>query len=272
MVKILRVLLVLLSLSFPAGASEPVAIVYSLAGEASLEAPGAARRPLRLFDRLPGGAVVEVGAGSRVALAFVNGRRYELGEHSRVRLGSKDLSSRTGGVLALSPVPPLPHLLPIAAKDRPGARAGAVRIRTEEMRLFPRGDAVTLADAARLHFEGSNGAARYRVEIEDVRGTVVFSTVTATSPVSVPAGILAPGARYHWSAKALDRPGPVVRGEADFVTLSRKAARSRERIREALGPGDDDDSRALLAAVDHVLGLADEDPEAAGGTIRAAPD
>src|SRR6185295_9174987 len=69
-------------------------------------------------------------------------------------------------------------------------------------------------------------------------------------------GILAPGGRYHWAVKALDKPGPMVRGEADFVTLSRKAAAARERLRKAVEANGD--SGSLLTAVDHSLGLASE--------------
>ena len=263
------VVLITISLCALAGASEPVAIVYSVAGEATLSAPGTVRRPLRLYDRLPAGTAVEVETGSRVALAFVNGRRYELGERSGVKVGTKDLASRSGAVRALPRVPTLPRLAPIAAEDRPGARAGAVRVRAEEIELFPRDGAVTLAEATRLHFQTVSGAARHQVDVEDVRGNVVFHVVADASPVSVPPGILAPGARYRWTLKALDRPGPVARGEADFVTLSRKEARTRERIRKAVERADDDDSRALLAAVDHALGLASEDPETAGAVIES---
>ncbi|HYO12122.1 MAG TPA: CHAT domain-containing protein [Thermoanaerobaculia bacterium] len=252
-----------------AGASEPVAIVYSLAGEASLTAPGTPRRPLRLFDRLPAGTTVEVGTGSRVALAFANGRRYELGERSQVAFGPKDLASRSGSVRDLPRVPPLPRLAPIAAKDRPGARAGAVRIRGEEIDLFPRDGAVTLAEATLLRFQAVSGAARHQVEVEDARGTVVFQVVTDVSPVRVPAGILQHGARYHWTVTALDRPGPVIRGEAGFVTLSREAVRARERLRTAVERMDDDGSRALLDAVDHALGLTEDDPETAGAVIES---
>jgi CHAT domain-containing protein/tetratricopeptide (TPR) repeat protein len=257
---------VLVTISLRAFASEPVAIVYSITGEATLAAPGTARRPLHLFERLPAGAAVEAGPGSRVALAFVNGRRYELGERSGVTLGPKDLASRSGSVRALPRVPPLPRLAPIAAEDRPGARAGAVRVRSEEIEMLT--PAVTLADATALRFHPASGSSRHRVEIENARGTVVFHVVTDVSLVSVPAGILAPGARYHWTVKALDRPGPVARGEADFVTLSRKAARARERLRHAVEAIEDDGSRALLDAVDHALRMTSE-PQPAGVVIES---
>ena len=241
-----------LLLALPAAAAEPVAIVYSLAGEAALMAPDP--RPLRLFDRLPAGTVVEVSPGARMALVFVSGRRYELGE-SRVALGPKDFTSRIGTVRALPRVPPLPRLLPIAKEDRPGPKAGAVRIRSEEMRdLSPDGTAA-LADATILRFRPAGGAARHHLEIEDVHGAVIFRSDTETSDVQIPAGILAPGSSYHWTVTALGTHGPAVRGKADFVTLSRKAAMARERWRKAVETLEDGSAEALLKAVDHGLGL-----------------
>lgn len=117
-------------------AAGEVALVYSIAGEATLSAPAQERRPLRLLDRLPKDARIEVAAGSRVAIAFANGRRYELGERSRVTIAESDIGARSGPVRALPAVPPLPRLLAIADEEEPGLRAGAVRIRGERM-IYP---------------------------------------------------------------------------------------------------------------------------------------
>jgi len=253
---------VLVALSFsPAAAMAkaeahgPVAIVYSLAGEASLAAPGADVRPLRLFDRLPAGTTVEVARSSRLALAFANGLRYELGERSRVTLGPRDLASRTGPVRALSRVPPLPCLSPIATKDRPGPRAGAVRIRGERIPgLYPRRGATALVEATVLRFSPVAGARGYRIEVQDVQGLTVFRADTESPPVKVPAGTLHPGLGYLWTVRTLDRPGAVARGEAELVTLSEKAAQARDEARRILaaeGPG----SLPLLAEIDRSLGL-----------------
>lgn len=242
--------LVLLAL---AGPSEPVAIVYSLTGNATLADPA---RPLHLLDRLPPGAAVEVGPASRLALGFASGVRYELGEGARVTLGKTDLAQRAGLVKALPRVPPYLILAAISKKERPGARAGAVRIRGEEIEgLSPRDGAATLADATILRFQPAAGAARYQVEVVDSRGNVVFQTAPGSPAVGIPPGTIQAGARYHWTVKALDRPGPVVKGEADFITLSREAAAARERLKEAAGDGDD--GRELLEAVDRALGMAE---------------
>jgi hypothetical protein len=42
--------------------------------------------------------------------------------------------------------------------------------------------------------------------------------------VSLPAALLAPGRRYRWTVKTVDRPGPVARGEAGFETLDAETA------------------------------------------------
>ncbi|HXU30626.1 MAG TPA: hypothetical protein VN851_08635, partial [Thermoanaerobaculia bacterium] len=93
--RIARIMVLGTLVSFPStSASErrippakPVALVYSVTGEASLTAPVEARRPLRLFDRLVAGSTLELNPGARLALAFVNGRRYELGGRSKATLG-----------------------------------------------------------------------------------------------------------------------------------------------------------------------------------------
>ena len=250
-------------------APAPAAIVYSLAGEASLAAPGAAPRPLRLFERLPPGTTVEAAPGARLALAFVTGRRWEISGPARATLGKGDLAQRSGGVRRLASVPPLPPLAPIAQEERPGAKAGAVRIRREEIEgLCPRDGAMTLAGATVLGFQAPGDATQYEVEIEDARGAVSFRVVTEASTVKVPAGILAPGARYHWAVTAVDRPGPTIRGETDFVTLAGRTAEARERLRQAVEAAGDSGSRALLAAVDHSLGLASERCEGPAARTR----
>jgi CHAT domain-containing protein/tetratricopeptide (TPR) repeat protein len=248
--------LVMTTLCDLAVAAEPVAIVYSLAGEASLAAPGANRRPLRRFDRLPAGAAVEVGTGSLVALAFANGRRYELGERSRVALGPKDLASQSGAVRDLPRVPPLPRLSPIAAKDRPGARAGAVRVRREKITgLSPDHGRTSLASAVRLRFDPVPAAPKYRVQIVNQKGEALFHIDTEATEVSVPPGILAPGKTYLWTVETRDRPGAVARGEATLVVLDAGRARAREELRRWVQRSGAADDVKLLEGVDRTLGL-----------------
>ncbi|HEY4564114.1 MAG TPA: hypothetical protein VIJ36_14115, partial [Thermoanaerobaculia bacterium] len=174
----LLLLAILSAQTLIAGPREPVALVYQVSGEAQRTAPGRSPEPLRLYDRLPAGVTLELKPGSRVSLAFVTGKRYELSGPARATFGPKDLAARSGGVKALAPVPPLPRLEPIAASEKPGQTPGAILIRG---------------------------------------------------------------------------------GEAG----SKENAEARERLRNAVEALGDDDSRALLKAVDHVLGLAAKAPLAA---------
>jgi CHAT domain-containing protein/Tfp pilus assembly protein PilF len=173
-----------------AGPREPVAIVYQVSGEPLRIAPGRSPEPLRFSDRLPAGAAMELKAGSRLALAFVTGKRYELSGPARATLGEGDLTAKSGGVRALASVPPLPRLAPIAESEKPGAVPGAITIRG---------------------------------------------------------------------------------GEAGSGSFSKEDIEARERLRKAVEALGDDDSRALLKAVDHVLGLTDkapEDPEPPGAVVE----
>lgn len=251
---------------------KPVALVYALTGKATLIVSATGRRPLRLFDRLTAGEVVDVGPGSRVALAFENGRRYELRERSRATLGPADLSARSGAVSSLRTVPPLPRLLPIAEKDRPGLRAGAVRIRAERITsLYPDRGAATLAGATLLRFEAVEGGGNYRVEVYDRQGNVIFAEETAASHVSIPAGLLQPGMRYDWTVRTVGRVGPIARGEAGFVTLPSRLAEQREALRRAVETSGDGALLALLAEMDKTLGLWHEAREGLVAALAKSP-
>jgi hypothetical protein len=233
----------------------PVALVYSLAGETELALPSDERRPLRLFDRLPAGAALAVGPGSRLALAFANGRRYELGERSRATLGRTDLAARSGPVRPLPAVPPLPRIAPVA-EDGAGPRAGAVRIRGERITgLYPDGEATALARATTLHFAPVAGAGRYRIEVHDRQGMLVFAIETAASETRLPPGFLRSGRRYDWTVRTVERAGPVARGEAGLVTLDRRTTAAREALRRTVETSGDATLLALLADVDRRLGL-----------------
>jgi hypothetical protein len=249
---------------------KPVAIVYQMKGDALRIEPGRSRERVHLFDRLPAGTTLEVAPSSRLALAFVNGLRYELGEGSRATLGPKDFASHTGVTRPLAPVPPLPCLSPIAAKDRPGLRAGAVRIRGERITgLYPRRGAAVLAGEAVLRFQPAAGARGYRIEVQDGEGWTVFQADAESPPVKVP-GRLRTGHRYWWTVQTLDRPSAVARGGAELVTLGADAARMREEARkvlEAEGPG----SLPLLAEVDRSLGLLHEAREDLRTALESTP-
>jgi hypothetical protein len=173
-----------------------------------------------------------------------------------VTLGTRDLDSRSGPVLLLPGLPPLPCLSPIAEEDRPGPRAGAVRIRGERMEgLYPQNGAATLAAATVLRFQPLDGGTRYRVEVQDLRGKLVYGVDTTSSEVALPAAVLRAGMRYDWTVRTIERPGPAAQGKGDFVTLSAAVARKREALRQALTSEGDAASLALLGEVDRSLGL-----------------
>ena len=250
-----------------AGPREPVALLYQISGEAHRIAPGRSPEPLRLYDRLPAEVTLELKPGSRVSLAFVKGKRYELSGPARVTLGPEDLGARSGNVRALAPVPPLPHLAAIEKSEHPG-RPGAIRSRAERIAgLYPRSSSAALARETVLLFKPVPGAMEYRIEVQDCQGRTVFQTDIESPPVRVPAEILHSGSRYWWTVRTLDRPGPVARGEAELVILGKDAARAREEAREILAP-ESPGSLPLLAEIDRSLGLWLE----ARDELRAALD
>jgi len=255
--------LLLLAVSIAAaGPREPVAILYQVSGEAHRIASGHSLEPLRLFDRLPVKTVLDLPPGSRVVLAFVSGKRYELSGPARATLGLGDLAARSGGVKALAPAPPLPRLEPIAASDHPGSAAGAVfLIRAETISgLHPDLGEARLASAVRLRFDPVPAAPKYRVRILDRNGKELWSIDTQDTEVSVPPTVLAPGETYPWTVEALDRPGAVVKGEAILITLDAARAHARDELRRWVQSSGAADDLRLLEGVDRALGLWEEPP------------
>ena len=250
----------------------PAAIVYTLSGAATQVGPTPSRHSIGLFDCLSAGAVLEVAPGARLSLAFASGKRWLLGGGARVTLGAKDLKSRIGDVRALPDVPTLPPLAPIREDDHAGTLAGAVRIRAERITgLYPRQGTAALAGAAVLRFAPADGGGKYRVEVQDRRGNVVFGAATAATEVSLPAGLLKPGLRYHWTVRTLERAGPVATGEADFATLAAKIAGQREKLRRAVESAGESAALALLAEVDRGLGLLAEARDELRTAIQSSP-
>lgn len=260
-----RLLALGILLTFPLGASasEPVAIVYSLTGEASVAIPKTVRRPLRLFERLPARSIVRIGRDSRLALAFANGIRYELREGARAETGTADLASRAGNVRPLPQVPPLSRLVSIAADEKPGRRIAALRVRYASFHsrisgLHPAHGTASLASATRLRFNPVSSADRYAVRIINQEGRAVFEVETQATEIFVPSGILTPGGIYLWTVEALGSSGWVAEGEATFETLDTNREGAREELRQWVQRFGIVDDLWLLAGVDQNLGLAAE--------------
>ena len=241
----------------PAADAGPIAIVYGLSGAASVRVPPArAPRPAQRFEWLPAGAEVEVAEGGTLLLAFASGSRYELGGGTAVTLAAPSgFGASRGPVRALPSVSPLPRLPGLAAEAKPGARAGALRVRgTRIVGLYPADEANVLPDEAVLFFESLPGTPRYKVRVEDEIGATVFEAEVGTSSVVVSPGVLKPGARYHWTVRSLGESASA-RGEADFGVVTRESLAAREALRHSLEGLADPESRALLAEVDGQLGL-----------------
>ena len=243
--------------------AEMAAIISSLSGEASVVMPSDSKRTaLRVFDWLPAGSVVEVGASSHMIIAFSNGRRFGMEAGSAAALTGEALKARIGAVSELEPFPPMPRLAAIDRAVRAGARSGAIRIRGDRALqiadLYPRKDASALPDETTLLFSPVREAARYKVELEDEVGRTIFSAETESTSLAVPTGILKPGARYFWRVKTVEIVGPAARGESEFATLASEEIDKRASFKAGLREKGDAEALALLAEIDRRLGLLRE--------------
>jgi hypothetical protein len=236
------------------------AIISALSGEASVVLPpGSKRTALHVFDWLPAGSVVEVGADSHLVIAFSNGKRFQMEAGSTATLAGEALKAPTGVVRELKPFPPMPRLAAIDRAARAGARSGAVRIRGDRAlqisNLYPRRDTSALPDETTLLFSPVREAARYKVELEDEPGRTIFSAETESASLVMPSGILKPGARYYWRVKTVEIVGPAARGESEFTTLASEEIDTRASFKAGLREKGDAEALALLGEVDRRLGL-----------------
>jgi hypothetical protein len=239
---------------------EMAAIISALSGEASVIMPGdPPKKPLHLFDWLPAGSMLEVGANSRLIIAFSNGSRYQMEAGAKGTLAGGALKALTGTVRALPAFPPMPRLAAIGRAAQAGAKSGAVRIRGDRAlqirNLYPRADTAALPDETTLLFSPVRESARYKVELEDELGRSVFSAEIESASLTVPSGILKPGARYYWRVRTVEIVGPAARGESEFATLAPEEINKRAALKAGLREKGDAESLALLAEIDRRLGL-----------------
>jgi hypothetical protein len=248
-------------------AAQEVALIALLRGPVTVASGAqAAPRPAALFDRLAPGAVVETGAGAALTLVCLDGRRFAVGEASRVAIEARGPRALRG---ALRPLPSLPASAAIAPLLRAGAsrsRVAAVRIRGDRdgygvpHPVYPKNGAALLRAAATLELSTVPGLERYQVQIEDAKGEVVFTGKATGGTLPIPKGKLAPNAVYYWQVWPDDHPPPANPEDAVFVTLSDEMERRREAVRkESKGAPD---LALLLAAADQNLGLYREACEA----------
>jgi hypothetical protein len=246
-------------------------LVSDLAGSASIET--ATRKPVRLdrFDAIVAGAAIEVGPMSQLTLVLAGGKRFELGAGARATIAADRLTSQSGPVTELASLPPLPRIAALDA-SRPKGPAGGIRLRGPRISRLDPSDAVTLATRTRLRFAPVAGASQYGIEIDDSSGRRVFGVETMASDVTVPNGLLEPGAAYQWTVRTLDLSGATARGVSQFRTLSSEDERQREALRRSLDAEGGARALALLAAVDQRLGLYAEALEGFREALKSAPD
>jgi hypothetical protein len=267
------VVLALCGAANPARAADNfVAVVSSLSGSAQVISPSGEKRVLERFDRLPAGSVIEVGSGSLLKLVFSNGNRYALEAGTRATVNEGGPQASAGKVSPLDPLPSLPRLKPLAnaAGTTPAAtrvRGGPDRIRN----LYPCAGSASLVESTVLRFSASEGATSYRIEIEDESGRSVLDAETQSAALTVPAGVLRPGAHYYWSVRTVERIGSTMRAESEFSTLPEDDTHRRSVLRSALMKAGDAESLALLAEVDWRLGLLAEAREEFRAALMKSP-
>jgi hypothetical protein len=252
------------------GNDDAVALIASSSGALAVAEPGRPPRQAATLDWLRDGAVVECPAGGKATLALAGGRRYELPSSSRVRVHASDIEPLAGQPRELPAAAPLPRISALTSDSRPGARAGALRVRGRRLReLYPNESGCSLAAATTLTFAALPGVNEYHVEIEDDLGDTVFHATTPASQVRVSPDVLQPGRRYRWSVRGSSAEG-LARGEAEFWTLDADAASRRERLHASLAD-DDASSLALLAEVDRGLGLLGAARDGFAAALAKAP-
>ena len=260
-----------LSRQAPSASGKRAGLISELSGRASVRKdPAAASSTVERFAAIADGAVLELGPDSRVVLVLARGKRFELGAQARVSVHADRLGSASGPVRELPSLPALPRLVPLDAKA-PKA-LGGVRLRSTLVAgLSPAGSSA-LAMRTTLRFTPVEGAATYRIEVEDEQGRVVFSVQTTSAAVSLPSDVLQPGAGYYWTVRTIDRVGPQARAAAEFTTLRQDQAQAREELKRRLHEEGGVSSLALLAAIDRQLGLYEEALDGFRAALALAPD
>jgi drug/metabolite transporter superfamily protein YnfA len=253
-------------------ADSGVAIVCSLSGSAQLVVPSGEKKAVQLFDWLQAGTIIQVAARSKITMTYLDGRRYVLAEGTKATIAADGPEAAAGNVSRIDSVPALPRLAALVntAGTRPAAtavRGWPARIRN----LYPFAESVALPEETVLRFTPVEDAARYRVELEDDTGRTILDAETQSATLTIPAGILRAGVRYHWRVTTVERMGPALRAESEFTTLPEEDIRRRAVLRTALIKMGDADSLALLADVDLRLGLLSQAREEFQAVLAKAP-
>lgn len=260
---------------FPAPpAGDPAALVIALVGTASaIDAQGRST-PLRLFDKLSRGTVLQTGADSGLKLFFAKGGRFALGANARARVEGSALRATSGVVTRLAPLPATLALSLIAPADDPGERFPTYRIRTQELTgIYPRGAVTLEPERAILRFNPVGGQPSYLVRVTESRsGDTIYSLTTTASEIQIPADRLKPGRRYQWQVETVGRIGPKAEGTGGFLTYTSEAKRARADLDKTLAGEPELDALLVKIAVDLNLGRFREVYEGLREAARKLPE
>lgn len=251
-----------------------VAVIAQLTGPVVVRLPGRPETtPVSIFDWVPEGATLYLGANSRVIVILSNGHRYELDQGAKATFTSNAAPKITGPARELSPLPPIPKPGVIVADAAP--TAGGVRIRGEDemSELYPNVGAVAIADGVTLQYKAMPDASSYQVALENEAGDTLLNVTTDSRRVWVSKGTLDPGAHYYWRVHALRSGVSIGSGTAEFTTLSAEDALERTEFASALRTNAEDDpaALALVAEVDLRLGLLAEACDEFSAALKQKP-
>lgn len=236
-------------------AEPPVALVLKVNGSAVL-VTAAGEPPLAPLARLTRGAVVRTGSGAEVVLVFVGGQRFRVGPATLAAIGDGAVSTSSGVVAALPPVPAVVELWPLLAEPGAIEGAAAARIRASEGRggleLAPARGALVDADDLTLHFAAVPAAEGYRLRLEDAAsGELLLATEVAGTEVRVPPAGVPAGRTIYWEVEALAESRRLAREGTVFRTLQPSVRAARSAL--AAQAGAEPELGILLAAVDRTL-------------------
>src|SRR5207244_2502345 len=108
-----------------------------------------------------------------------------------------------------------------------------------------------------------------RVETETVIN--ILSVTTTSTEVKVPPGILHSGETYRWRVRTMDAVKETMGASAAFMTLTEENARVRSSLKAQAERSNDDSLIALLAKLDHILGLRREACQEMLAVTKQAP-
>lgn len=277
--RVSSIVLLLVAVSVPAlakgGPSGPTAMLTFLQGAVTLERSGEKPAEAAIFTRLAEGDALQLPAGARAVVVFIDGNRCELTGPCRVTSLKNGFSGDKAQVKSLAPVAVRAAVAPIATNA--GRHHAATRIRGARIEeyaiqdLRPAGGDCIPADCAILSFRPVTGVEKYRVEIEDEMGQTILDTEVHSAEVQVSPGILQPGSSYFWKVRTLGQMVPPKRGDAVFITLEADKATGRTALKRMAETAMDPSLWLLLAEFDVSAGMAREACRSIAVALSLAP-